>query len=50
MIGQVILEGVGLGAMLMLVCAIGIRNGAVYFYLGQRPFCRGAAGAFRRGA
>ena len=29
MIGQVILEGVGLGAMLMLVCAIGIRNGAV---------------------
>ena len=26
MIGQVILEGVGLGAMLMLVCAIGIRN------------------------
>jgi len=29
MIGQVILEGVGLGAVLMLVCAIGIRNGAV---------------------
>ena len=29
MIGQVILEGVGLGAMLMLVCAIGIRKGAV---------------------
>ena len=29
MIGQVILEGVGLGAVLMLVCAIGIRNGAL---------------------
>lgn len=29
MIGQVILEGIGLGAVLMLVCAIGIRNGAV---------------------
>jgi len=29
MIGQVILEGVGLGAVLMLVCAIGIRSGAV---------------------
>lgn len=29
MIGQVILEGVGLGEVLMLVCAIGIRNGAV---------------------
>ena len=29
MIGQVILEGVGLGVVLMLVCAIGIRNGAV---------------------
>ena len=29
MIRQVILEGVGLGAVLMLVCAIGIRNGAV---------------------
>ena len=22
----------------------------LFFYLGQRPFCRGAAGAFRRGA
>ena len=29
MILQVILEGVGLGALLILVCAIGIRNGAV---------------------
>ncbi len=29
MIGQVLLEGIGLGAILILVCAIGIRNGAV---------------------
>ena len=29
MIGQVILEGIGLGAVLMLVCGIGIRSGAV---------------------
>ena len=29
MILQVILEGIGLGALLILVCAIGIRNGAV---------------------
>ena len=29
MIGTVILEGVGLGAILALVCAVGIRDGAV---------------------
>ena len=29
MIGTVILEGLGLGALLVLVCAFGIRNGAV---------------------
>lgn len=29
MMMQVILEGIGLGALLSLVCAIGIRNGAV---------------------
>ncbi len=29
MILQVILEGIGLGVLLILVCAIGIRNGAV---------------------
>ena len=41
MIGQVILEGVGLGAMLMLVCAIGIRNGAVGIF--TKITCRSAA-------
>ena len=30
MIGQVILEGVGLGAMLMLVCAISFVSAWVY--------------------
>ena len=29
MIGNVILEGLGLGALLILVCAVGIRKGAV---------------------
>ena len=29
MLLQVILEGIGLGALLILVCAIGIRKGAV---------------------
>ena len=29
MIGNVILEGLGLGALLVLVCAVGIRKGAV---------------------
>lgn len=29
MIGTVILEGLGLGALLVLVCAFGIRNGTV---------------------
>ena len=29
MLLRVLLEGIGLGAILMLVCAIGIRNGAV---------------------
>ena len=29
MLLQVILEGLGLGALLVLVCAVGIRNGAV---------------------
>lgn len=29
MIGKVLLEGLGLGALLALVCAVGIRNGAV---------------------
>ena len=43
MIGQVILEGVGLGAMLMLVCAIGIRNGAVGMVHLYEITCRSAA-------
>ena len=30
MLLQVILEGIGLGALLILVCAIGIRKGALY--------------------
>ena len=29
MIGRIILEGLGLGALLVLVCAVGIRKGAV---------------------
>ena len=29
MIGQVLLEGLGLGVLLVLVCAAGIRKGAV---------------------
>jgi len=29
MLSQVILEGLGLGALLVLVCAVGIRKGAV---------------------
>lgn len=29
MIGQVLLEGLGLGVLLVLVCAVGIRKGAV---------------------
>ena len=29
MLLQVILEGLGLGALLVLICAVGIRNGAV---------------------
>lgn len=29
MLGRAILEGLGLGALLVLVCAVGIRNGAV---------------------
>ena len=29
MLGQVLLEGLGLGVLLVLVCAAGIRNGAV---------------------
>lgn len=29
MIWRVLLEGLGLGALLILVCAVGIRNGAV---------------------
>ena len=33
MILQVILEGIGLGILLILVCAIGIRKGAVGWYI-----------------
>ena len=29
MVGKVILEGIGLGLILMLICTLGIRNGAV---------------------
>ena len=29
MIGKIVLEGLGLGVLLILVCAIGIRKGAV---------------------
>ena len=32
MILQVILEGIGLGVLLILVCAIGIRKGAAVSY------------------
>ena len=41
MLLQVILEGLGLGALLVLVCAAGIRKGAVGMQK-SRPF-KGAA-------
>ena len=36
MLLQVILEGIGLGVLLILVCAIGIRKGAVGIHLKVR--------------
>ena len=46
MIGQVLLEGLGLGVLLVLVCAVGIRKGAVvlicvYAVNGARGFLPG---------
>mgnify|MGYP001543613727 FL=1 len=41
MLLQVILEGLGLGALLVLVCAVGIRKGAVgmvHLYPMGQPF------------
>ena len=53
MILQVILEGIGLGVLLILVCAIGIRKGAVgmvHLYsqevqerMALSPLCRGSS-------
>ena len=43
MLLQVILEGLGLGALLVLVCAAGIRKGAVgmvHLYPMGQPFCK----------
>ena len=37
MILQVILEGIGLGVLLILVCTIGIRKGAVGMVHRQNP-------------
>ena len=37
MILQVILEGIGLGVLLILVCAIGIRKGAVAWCIFTAP-------------
>ena len=43
MIGQVLLEGFGLGVLLMLVCAFGIRSGAVgMVHLYHEPVQRAA--------
>ena len=39
MILQVILEGIGLGVLLILVCTIGIRKGAVGMVHLYSPFC-----------
>ena len=44
MLLQVILEGIGLGVLLVLVCAIGIRKGAVGMVHLLQP---GGAGAVR---
>ena len=38
MLLQVILEGLGLGALLILVCATGIRKGAVKMHHPNSPF------------
>ncbi len=48
MLLQVILEGLGLGALLVLVCAAGIRKGAVrmaYFYPMGTTVCEYPVGA-----
>ena len=51
MLLQVILEGLGLGALLVLVCAVGIRKGAVgmvhLFPMGQ-PFAGVQQGIYVR--
>ena len=44
MILQVILEGIGLGVLLILVCAIGIRKGAVGMVHLTAQRCRSGAG------
>ena len=43
MLLRVLLEGVGLGAILMLVCAVGIRNGAWGWSTSTTPMSRSAA-------
>ena len=43
MLLQVILEGIGLGVLLILVCAIGIRKGAVAWCIFTARRCRSGA-------
>ena len=49
MLLQVILEGLGLGALLVLVCAVGIRKGAVgmvHLYPMGQPFASIQSGLY----
>ncbi len=48
MLLQVILEGLGLGALLVLVCAAGIRKGAVGIYPMGQPFASIQSGLYVR--
>ena len=51
MLLQVILEGLGLGALLVLVCAAGIRKGAVgmvHLYPMGQPFASIQSGLYVR--
>ena len=43
MLLQVILEGLGLGALLALVCAVGIRKGAVGMCISTARQCSSGA-------
>ena len=52
MLLQVILEGLGLGALLVLVCAAGIRKGAVgmvHLYPMGQPFASIQSGLYDNG-